>query len=724
LAGRLLPASLVLAVLSVLSWPAPAGATNTPRVLLLHAYHTGFQWTDNITEGVRQVLGQRLGRFELHTEYMDTKRHPPGESFPRLAGLYAVRYNRTPVDVIIASDDNALDFLHIYRDRLFDGVPVVFCGINNLTPARTAGLTEATGVAEDFDIASTLEAALALHPEADTVVSVSDATASSQLNLRRLRAVRHRFRDRVAFRELDGLEAPDLVGQVQALGKNSVIVHLNFFRDPSGRTFTQEDSIRLVAENTVAPVYSMWDWCLGHGIVGGMITSGVAHGRVAADMAADILEGADPGDIPVVTQSPNRYMFDHRQLERFGLDQGDLPAGSVVVNRPESLYARYKSVVWLIVAFLILQAAAITWLAVSLRHRRRLENALRASQRRYRDILATAPIGIFCSTPQGRYLTANPFHARMLGFDSPEDLARETADIRQQVYVDTADRDRLLHLLENDGEVSGFVSRRRRRDGSVIWTSLSARLVRQPDGRDHIDGFSVDVTRTVETEKELNRRLQEKDVLLREIHHRVKNNLQVVSSLLNLQAAQVTNPETRLVFDRSRDRIQTMAGVHEHLYRSLDLAGIDFAPYLDGLARQIRDSSAPAGLDIEMVLDLDNVFLPIDQAVPCGLIVNEALSNSFRHAFAGMSTGRVELSLRHGHGRVCLGISDNGTGAPPGVDPLAGDGLGFTLIQALAEQMGGELTLAQEAGMSLRLCFPAPDQEPQDEATPKEASHP
>ncbi len=199
--------------------------------------------------------------------------------------------------------------------------------------------------------------------------------------------------------------------------------------------------------------------------------------------------------------------------------------------------------------------------------------------------------------------------------------------------------------------------------------------------------------------------LREKEVLLREIHHRVKNNMQIISSLLSLQARDIDDPAMQELVSVSRARIMSMALVHEDLYQSESLAQVDFRRYLERLADRVLSGMAGAGR-VRFQLDLDELSLPVDQAVPLGLLCNELLTNALKHAFAETVSGMVTVTGRVADGLATLTVRDNGRGLPPDFDPECGGTLGMQLVWSLADQLHGQITAESNSGAVFTLRFP------------------
>jgi two-component sensor histidine kinase len=204
--------------------------------------------------------------------------------------------------------------------------------------------------------------------------------------------------------------------------------------------------------------------------------------------------------------------------------------------------------------------------------------------------------------------------------------------------------------------------------------------------------------------------LNEKEALLNEVHHRVKNNLQAVCSLLHLQSRDVQNREARRTLQESRNRVRAMALVHEKLYRSGNLARVDFAEYIRSLTSSLVRSFGVDSNAIRLHVEIDQVFLSIDYAVPCGLIVNELVHNALKHAFPDRREGEIRISCHQNDEGLVLQISDNGAGIPADPDLGKTNSLGLQLVRTLVEQLDGSIEVSNSAGTDFRIVFSLPEQ--------------
>jgi two-component sensor histidine kinase len=202
--------------------------------------------------------------------------------------------------------------------------------------------------------------------------------------------------------------------------------------------------------------------------------------------------------------------------------------------------------------------------------------------------------------------------------------------------------------------------------------------------------------------------LRQKEMLLREVHHRIKNNLQVISSLLDIQASYVQDPHIGEMFMDIQNRVMSMALIHETLYQSSDLGLVDFGVYIRTLAEQIFRSYNVLADRIALQIRADEVMLDTNQAIPCGLILNELLSNCLKHAFPSDRGGEVSIELRlDAARRVTMIVRDDGSGFPADVDFRHTETLGLQLVYTLTEQLGGTLELESNGGTAFKLSFTA-----------------
>jgi signal transduction histidine kinase len=331
--------------LLLLAASGAAHAAEPRRVLILNSYHQGYKWTDDETRGVISAIGHTKN-VRVYVEYMGTKWSSDQAYFRQLRDIYQSKFRKIPFDVIVATDNDAFDFLRRYRDEVFGKLPTVFCGVNVFQMENLAGYDLFTGLNETAEFKENIDLILRLHARTKTIVFITDTSITGRKTHDLFVQAVPEYRGRINFQLLEDVTMNDLLETVARLPDGSVVLHTFFFKDKAGRIFEYDESIELISAASRVPVYGAWDFSLGHGIIGGYLTNGFEQGRGAGEMAAHVLSGARIEDIPPVMKSPARLMFDQRQMDRWGIRRTDLPENSVVINAPPPFYAVNKGLVW------------------------------------------------------------------------------------------------------------------------------------------------------------------------------------------------------------------------------------------------------------------------------------------------------------------------------------------------------------------------------------------
>ncbi len=336
------------------------------------------------------------------------------------------------------------------------------------------------------------------------------------------------------------------------------------------------------------------------------------------------------------------------------------------------------------------------------------DRAVRESEERKSAILNTALDCIITIDHEGRILEFNPAAEQTFGFTRAEAVGQRLAElIIPPAFRDQHNRGFERYLRTGEAKV---LNRRLelpalRRNGTEFPLELA--IVRVGAVSPPIfTAFLRDITARKQAEEQVHASLREKEVMLKEIHHRVKNNLQIVSSLLRLQARGLKNPETVSAFEESGSRVQSMALVHEKLYQSSSLSELDFAAYAESLTVSLLRSYGTDPARIRLRLAMEQVHLDINHAIPCALILNELVSNALKYAFPNGRQGEIWLRMRRDpDGRISLAVGDNGIGLPPGLDPHKAETLGLQLVSTLVNQLRTNLEVTRAEGTTYAFTF-------------------
>jgi PAS domain S-box-containing protein len=736
------------------------------KVLVLHSYYKGYRWTDDEGRGIDSVLLPELGASNIYIEYMDTKRFYGRELQGEFPEVYARKFVDHHFDAIVATDNNAFDFLREYRDRLFPNTPVVFCGVNYFQESDLAGHRRFTGVSEEADVKDTLDLAFRLHPGTRHLYVVNEMTETGQTVHAELLRLMPSYAGRVDFTFLEDFSMPEILAKLRNLPADSVVFYSFFSHDKTGRFFEYDQSAAAIAKASKAPVYGAWDFNLGYGMVGGKLISGFYQGVVAGEIALRVLRGENPDSIPVVrfaADRPNRYMFDYLQLQRFGIPLSALPKDSMIENMPASFFRRHpmgtlagsalflilivmNSLLWRnirrrkaaerllweqqdhleeLVASRSVQLENLnSFLRLDILKREATQKALRESQQVLNQTFASLRDCLLIVGAESRIISdCNPATSELFGYPR-EELVGQSVRL---LHVDQAafEKFRLLafQAIREKGYLRIPAFQMKRKDGEVFATQHMVMPLHNDEGE--LVSW-VSVIRDITDEKRVEEKLEQYRRKLRKL------------------AAELTVVE-------ARERRQIAADLHENLGQLLATAKMKIAPMkaLLGMAevqnlveealQQTRSLTYQLSSPILYQLGLEAALkwlaesmagqygyhvaftrlgesgaLPEESAVFLFSAVRELLVNVAKHAAAS----EVAVRLRWLDDCIEILVKDNGKGfRKTGVSdfsdlktgiPESGDGFGLFNIHERVSDMGGRVWLHTEPqrGTAVKIHLP------------------
>ncbi|WP_304226286.1 sensor histidine kinase [Gracilinema caldarium] len=557
------------------------GAEDPLKVLVLHSYQTDYPWTGAIQKGIETVLNENTTlNVIIKTEHVDTKRlwtEPRKVLFVR---YLEEQYKAFKFDAVIVSDNDAYNFMLQYGDALFGQIPWVFCGVNNpdltvLAPYRS----HVTGVIEYVNYEKTLHLIQSLLPDLQTLFVLADETTTGIVNKGEFKSQMAALEQPIHYEILAPASFQHILNQVSRFPEHTAILLLAYSQDSSGTYIPYKKVVNSLSAAASVPVFGVWDFNMGQGILGGAITSGFEQGKQAAGMLIRILEGTEPQNIPLLHLKDTPLMIDWQQLQRWRLPKNRLPMGTIILNRAPNIIAENPHI-GIIIVFL---SCTIVILGIFIILLKRAQSTLRASQ-----------------------LT-----------------------IKQE--------------------------------------------------------------------------LQEKEMLLREVHHRVKNNLQIMASLIHLQQSYTTNPETQSILLDTENRIRSMELVHEESYEQDNFKKVNLVQYICSLGSYLSSISSneyTCTFECSPHENAQVLYVSLEWVVPFGLLMNELITNSIKYAhgeqgFCGIY-GDIERIDEH---VVRLTYWDSGPGIPKEYSFDKPETLGFQLMNVLAQQCNVRL-LRDEKNLS------------------------
>ncbi len=402
--------------------PPAFGAAEPSRALLLYSYHPGFPTFLPVTNGLKKVFD--ANDVKLDVEVMDTKRFYNDTNFENFTRALSHKLDSLPTyDVLIAADDNALNYATQHRKDLFRGIPIVFLGINDVeNGTKLAREHRLTGVLESVSMEETVGLMHLLLPDLKNIVVVSDGTPSGQADLHKFEnTMTLRGETRYSVLDLSLIQWTDFPALVKQLSPNDAIIVLSLYRDMNGKTLSFDDGFSILNENAPCPIFHCWQHGIGDGMLGGKVVSFEEQGRLAAEQAIKIINGANPPAIPIVQGTDaNIVMFDMNILERFGISKSDLPEGSVLINDHPSFLEKHRSVLIEAGLMIFLLVMIITCLVRVNRVKAAAEKEALENVSRYRKYLDGAPDGVIVFDELGTILQVNPAMEQISGFARKE----------------------------------------------------------------------------------------------------------------------------------------------------------------------------------------------------------------------------------------------------------------------------------------------------------------
>ncbi len=722
-------ALFLLLLVPVFSWGAEnAGKARVMRVLAIHSYHRTYVWEQTLEDNLDRKLHASDLRIAVFHETLDVLRISD-QAFPVAFYDYLKsKYRTAPPDLIIVTDNAAFSFTVNYRDWLFGPVPVVFAGVNGFSPEQLLGEKGFTGISENPDMAATLKVAKGLFPSSRRIVVYGCWEQTYFGNLRLLRQAVNEMAPPMALERKENRRLSSILGDVAKLPPDSLIVIVSRVLNDEGQPMSVIRSTELISAAASVPVISFWDFLLGHGIVGGKLISAAQQGTEAARLAVRILRSPPGTPLPAVEESPNRFMFDYRQLKRFGVKLDVLPPGSIIINRPLNPWRAHWRFLTLVVGSILLLVAIIVYLAFTVARRKRAEETLQQSEERYRSLVENTLDGYFiCDLDSGRFIFVNQRMCDLFDLSMKEILSLTIWDIvhpEEHAII----RDRVKRRL--DGEEFGFDTntyRGVRKFGSEFQAEISTSLVVYR-GHPAIQGVLRDVTEKEELQLQLQhaQKLESVGRLAGGIAHDFNNKLMVILGFTEFILSEIEPEDPHYALLR---QIMEVAMQSADLTRQL-------------LAFARKQTIAPKVLDLnEAVLntitmlrrligeDIRLVWNPAHGLWPVKMDpaqLDQVLANlcvNARDGITGTGTITIETSnvvLQRTHWAeheevapgdyVMLTVMDDGCGMEKEIlenafEPFfttkevgKGTGLGLSTVYGIVRQNGGLVDLYSEPG--------------------------
>ncbi|MCB9496072.1 MAG: PAS domain S-box protein [Fibrobacteria bacterium] len=660
-----------------------------PDVVFLNSYHPGLYWSDQVLEGVRSKIP---GHCDMAVEFLDSKRREDPASDSLIAQLLYHKYRQSPPRAILSADDYAFQFLMRWRDSLFPGVPVVFCGVNGFHPEMLQGRDKITGISEWNNVAGTLRLVLELLPRTRDVWFVTENTATGRVNRRRLDSLSRTLDTPVRYHFLDSAGAPSwksLMDHVQALQTGDVVYWSELFRDSADMFLEPERDLRALAAVSKVPIFSHSEQYVRAGAIGGICNRGFEHGRQAGGLLERVLLGEDPDSIPIQSDSSIAPLFDWKTSTRFHFPPQKLPAGTIFLGRPRPVWRTHPIQTATMASAILLLGLMSGVLGIALvrssRDRgalERSETALRQSEgdlRRLFDTLADAVI-VHDSSGHVEFMNQGGMSMYRLTPEAMRDLDIPAISSAESLAeLDLCD---LWERVSTDGSILFEWKARRPLDQSefdveVALTSLSF------EGESRYVAVVRDISERIEARKVLE---ESKDALEKKVQERTQELLGAIRELesfsysishdlrtplrslngfahaLQEDLGPVLQPEQKSHLARIQAGAIRMGEIIDDLLRLSRMTTTPIHPSAMEMDPLVREAIVHAG---EPAGRVSWKIAPLGGAVGdpnlLAIVWEQLVSNAVKFS-SEQSEPRVEIGRLRINGRAVWFIRDNGTG--------------------------------------------------------------
>ena len=716
-------ALLFLALLLVPISQESSASTPRKNILILFPNESNVPGVMNFEAGFRSALAASKNyQFELYVECMDLTRFPDQRYHDRLMELLREKYCGLNLDLIVAATHHTLEFLAQYSPESFLDVPVIAysqdLGLLNKAPPVPVAAT----VTGRLDMEGTLALAMRLHPDTRKVFVVAGASPYDRELEAVAREALRGFESQVELVYLSGVPMVELIHRTSSLPEHSLLFYISIFRDGDGRTFKSPQALALISQQANAPIYSLSETYIDSGIVGGHLISHYAHGAKVGKVALRILNREPPDNLGSSEGSENRYMFDARQLKRWGISEDKLPPGSDVRHREFSLWETHRWQIVGVVSVLFFQALLISTLVVSLRKQRRIDRALRDAEAKYRTVADFTHDWEYWSAPDGKPLYVSPSCERITGYDYREFIDNPSLFREVIVPEDRGVWDGHDHDSRMERESQGVQFRIRSRDGNIRWIEHVCRPV--IDEHSEFQGIRAsnrDITERKDAEFEAQRHREELAHVTRivtigelatSLAHEINQPLTAIRC--NAEAAQRflagATPDLNEVRTILDDIIQDDGRAGEVIRRIRALVKKEplrrEAVVLNDAVREsialVRSASFLAGLSITAELDAELPTVQGDrvqlQQVVLNLLVNAAAA--MRDTAPDFRKLVIRTAMEDGR-TVMVSVRDSGTGIdkhdmdrlfePFFTTKTDGLGMGLSISRTIVKTYGGTI---------------------------------
>jgi|GEM_PF-1415161 len=757
-----LSCKIVLIIFSLIVFCENTHADEGKNVLILNSGNSRDYTSNALVYAIRTHFTAFAPFTNFFIEDLNFEAFPDEHYNKILEDFLSKKYKKQSFNAVLTIENEALNFAVRYRKHLFRDIPIVFCGAGINYQEIIKDQKDITGVISEADLKAKITLALNLHPDRPDIIILSDSSLVSKSSLFKIKKAVPAISADINITYLQNIAHSDILRILQPVEKKSILFLAGSTFNETGKLTDAEDLNTLINSKVNIPVYRFWRRTL-HNISGSFADIGLP-GKMAAETVISLLDGKSISEFPVRVIKDPPYTFNYHELTRFGVDLNKLPPNSKLEGKPQPFIEKYQSEIFFIIEGII-ATLIICILLFNIYKRKKIENALKESEERFKGVYENVPIGIYRTTPDGKILMANPALVKTLGYDSIEEITQINLndDHKKAGYR----RDLFKQDIEKNGFVKNYQDTWVKRNGELIYLTENARVIKDSRGYPlYYEGIIEDVTEKKKAENELrhyilelqrNKEIIENDArILEELNQTLaKSEKQLIElnqskdKFFSIISHDLRSPFNSLIGftdlliknfdDFSTDEIKGISrNIHSsltHLYELIEnilqWSGlqtgkfphnpeiINIARIVDQVTELLNGSALKKSITLTSSVP-DKLFVFSDRLMLFSVLQN-LISNALKFTNPG---GEIRINSEDEHLFYKIIVEDNGIGMKPdeveqifkldsslsrsGTSGEKGTGLGLILCKELTEKNGGEISVESVYGLGTRFTFTVP----------------
>ncbi len=731
---------IILIVLFLVT--AVVANNNTKHILVLHSYNKAMTWETNIDKAVVDILQPSKNGYILHTEYMDTKRVFTKKYLEQLKQLYFIKYKDVKFDIILSSDNNAFNFLRKNRDKLFGNIPTVFCGVNFFKDSDLAGLSNYTGVAENFNAKNTVKTALKLLPKTKKIYIINDYLTTGRAWEKTIKEQLKEY-ENIEITYNENLSMKQLQQKVHTLDKDSIVLLGVYFKDKNCKYFTYEKVGTLISSSSDVPVFCLLKFNIKGDVIGGDVIGGYYQGKAMAKIAKKILSGTKISLIPVMKDGATKGIYNYKGLNKYNIKFDNVLKNEIIINKPSSFYEKYKVsiLIGLFLTLIIILLFILNYKRKSIQKELMLtkQNLEKMIEKRTKELKEKTTylnrfynnngIGILLVDKNRVVKDINTKLAKMWGYTREEMIGKNAQffHISEKSYKKFG---QIAFKQAKQGKPANIAYQFKRKDGSLFWAKFSGEHINESD----VLWIITDINALKEKEQALivlKEKAEEatklKSIFLANMSHEIRTPMNGITGMTYLALQTTLNEKQKHYLTRIDSSAKNLLNIINDI---LDFSKIEAGKLtIEKEDFSIKELFANIKSIIKIKTDKKDLDFHIKHNCSLNNIcfgdplrITQILINLLGNAVKFTQAGKIELDVqRQNDNKVRFIVSDTGIGlSKEHIDKLfqsfmqadgsttrkyGGTGLGLSISKQLVELMNGKIWVESKVDVGSRFIF-------------------